>query len=86
MEPTWPDEPSEPPFPYYEEVQYDLSKRISFTDAMHRLYWPLQGEFPFNLSVMKRPRAPTELEHLFKPNDSGNGGTWVTRQAWAENP
>lgn len=76
MELTWPDEPSEPPFPSYEEVQRDLSKRIAFTDAMRRLYWPLQGEFPFNMSAMKRPRAPTELEPLFQPGDSSNDDTW----------
>ncbi len=61
-------------------LSYEELRPGGVPDAMRRLYWPLEGEFPLNMFVMKQPRAPRDLEPLFQPDDSGNGnsnsGTW----------
>ncbi|KAJ3482646.1 hypothetical protein NLG97_g7511 [Lecanicillium saksenae] len=67
------DELDTAPYLTYEELRPG-----GVPDAMRRLYWPLEGEFPFNMFVMKQPRAPRDLEPLFQLDDSGSnkGGTW----------
>ncbi|ATY64112.1 hypothetical protein A9K55_003767 [Cordyceps militaris] len=73
MDTTRIDEPGEATYLSYEELRPG-----GVPDAMRRLYWPLEGEFPLNIFVMKQQRAPHDLEPLFQPDGNGNSnsGTW----------
>ncbi|TFB05930.1 hypothetical protein CCMA1212_001368 [Trichoderma ghanense] len=69
--------PDEPPYPSFEELRSN-EERVLFSPAAKRLYWPLDGVFPFAISVMKTARSVDELGPLFRPdtNGSGSDGTW----------
>ncbi|KAH0499711.1 hypothetical protein TgHK011_006886 [Trichoderma gracile] len=67
----------EPPYPSFEELRSN-EQRVLFSPTAKRLYWPLEGVFPFTMSVMKTVRSVGELDPFFSPDASGGtgSGTW----------
>lgn len=55
----------EPPYPSFRDARGRLS------EAAKRLFWPLKGDFPSAISVMKTPSTPFSLEPFCRPD-----GTW----------
>jgi len=70
-----PPQMDEPPYPSFTDLQGDRIP-VTFSDATKRLFWPIDGEFPAAISVMKTSSTPDSLEPLFQPDPAGDSGTW----------
>lgn len=75
-------QPGELPYPSMSDLRGD-GLPVRFVDATRRLFWPLEGDFPSAISVMKTALTPDSLEPLFQPDSQlspdssgGNNGTW----------
>lgn len=57
-----------PPFPTYAERKVQDGRAPRITEAYRRLIWPISGEFPSAILVMKEPQKNTgDAEPLFNP-------------------
>ncbi|KAK4207872.1 LysM domain-protein [Rhypophila decipiens] len=55
-----------PPYRSWKDLQTD-NVRVSFSPVIERLFWPLQRDFPADISVMKsRHGADDDLERFFE--------------------
>ncbi|KAH8170111.1 hypothetical protein LIA77_10655 [Sarocladium implicatum] len=63
--------------PYQSFAQVRAEKGAQLSPAARRLYWPLGGKYPSDISVMRTLRYDGHLDAFFKhtASDSG-GGTW----------
>ncbi|KAH7348969.1 hypothetical protein BKA65DRAFT_455485 [Rhexocercosporidium sp. MPI-PUGE-AT-0058] len=72
---SWPPQADEPPYPSFGDLSGNRLP-VRFSDATKRLFWPLDGDFPAAISVMKTAKDPDSLEPFFQPDPVGGSGMW----------